>query len=98
MNFQKCYAKIKAITKDIDRISTKGHFQFIFRKGINSNINHGETLKVHSNHKNSGSRHRSSGSQKQDEEVFFSFPVDENHSLEFKLVAKKEDEAKTMYR
>lgn len=32
MNFQKCYSKIKAITQDIDRISTKGHFHFIFKK------------------------------------------------------------------
>jgi hypothetical protein len=32
VNFQKCYPKIKAITKDIDRISTKGHFRFIFKK------------------------------------------------------------------
>lgn len=32
MNFQKCYAKIKAVTKDIDRISTKAHFHFLFKK------------------------------------------------------------------
>lgn len=32
LNFQKCYNKIKGITKDIDRISTKSHFHFVLQK------------------------------------------------------------------
>ena len=32
LNFQKCYNKIKGITKDIDRISTKGHFHFVIKR------------------------------------------------------------------
>lgn len=32
MNFSKCYQKIKQLNKDIDRISTKAHFHFIFQK------------------------------------------------------------------
>lgn len=31
IKFQKCYNKIKAITKDIDRMSTKAHFHFVFQ-------------------------------------------------------------------
>jgi hypothetical protein len=32
MNFQRCYPKIKALTKDIDGISKNQHFHFIVRR------------------------------------------------------------------
>lgn len=32
MNFQKCHSKIRALNKDIDGISTNGHFHFVLRK------------------------------------------------------------------
>jgi hypothetical protein len=32
MKFTKFYSKLKAITKDIDRISTKGHFNIVAKK------------------------------------------------------------------
>lgn len=32
MNFQKSYPKLIKVTKDIDRMSTKGHFHIVLKK------------------------------------------------------------------
>lgn len=98
MNFQKCYTKIRALTKDIDGISTKQHFHFVVRKNGGSLITCDNEKEPPSSHKKQG-KAKFSGSQKQEEDVFFSFPADDRiHHRGFTIFAKKDNPSKTMYR